>query len=187
MSTCSPVTLRTTSGPVTKIRPALLMITMSVSAGPYAAPPAAGPSTTEICGTRPDARTMAANTWPTPSSATTPSASRAPPECQRPEHRHPLPDRGVDRVDDVLAALDAHRATHPGGVRGERDRRGAVHLAACVQHAGVVLRGEQAQGAPVEEVAQAQLGIPVVDGGRFGVRRGGGHGVLQGGVRVTRG
>ena len=37
MSTCSPVTLRTTSGPVTKMRPAPLMITMSVSAGPYAA------------------------------------------------------------------------------------------------------------------------------------------------------
>ena len=84
MSTCSPVTLRTTSGPVTKMRPAPLMMTMSVSAGPYAAPPAAGPSTTEICGTRPDARTIAAKTWPTASSATTPSARRAPPECHRP-------------------------------------------------------------------------------------------------------
>ena len=57
---------------------------MSVSAGPYAAPPAAGPSTTEICGTRPEARTIAANTWPTASSASTPSASRAPPECHSP-------------------------------------------------------------------------------------------------------
>ena len=57
---------------------------MSVSAGPYAAPPAAGPSTTEICGTRPEARTIAAKTWPTASSATTPSASRAPPECHSP-------------------------------------------------------------------------------------------------------
>ena len=84
MSTCSPVTERTTSGPVTKMRPAPDMMTMSVSAGPYAAPPAAGPSTTEICGTRPDARTIAANTWPTASSATTPSASRAPPECHSP-------------------------------------------------------------------------------------------------------
>ena len=64
MSTSSPVTERTTSGPVTKIRPARTRITMSVSAGPYAAPPAAGPSTTEICGTRPDARVIAANTVP---------------------------------------------------------------------------------------------------------------------------
>ncbi|GFJ92302.1 hypothetical protein Prum_059440 [Phytohabitans rumicis] len=78
------MTDRTTSGPVTKMRPAPPITTMSVSAGPYAAPPAAGPSTTEICGTRPEARTIAANTWPTASSATTPSASRAPPECHRP-------------------------------------------------------------------------------------------------------
>ena len=34
MSISSPVTLRTTSGPVTKIRPWSDMITMSVSAGP---------------------------------------------------------------------------------------------------------------------------------------------------------
>ena len=44
MSTCSPVTLRTTSGPVTNTRPSGAMITTSVSAGPYAAPPAAKPS-----------------------------------------------------------------------------------------------------------------------------------------------
>jgi hypothetical protein len=60
------------------------MMTTSVRAGPYAAPPAAGPSTTEICGTRPDARTIAAKTMPTPSRASTPSGSRAPPECHRP-------------------------------------------------------------------------------------------------------
>ena len=84
MSTSSPVTLRTTSGPVTKMRPAGPMITMSVSAGPYAAPPAAGPSTTEICGTLPDARVIAANTRPTPSRLSTPSRNRAPPECHKP-------------------------------------------------------------------------------------------------------
>jgi hypothetical protein len=84
MSTFSPVTERTTSGPVTKTRPAGPMITRSVRAGPYAAPPAAGPSTTEICGMRPDARTMASNTSPTACSALTPSARRAPPECQMP-------------------------------------------------------------------------------------------------------
>jgi hypothetical protein len=84
MSTSSPVTERTTSGPVTKTRPAGPMITRSVSAGPYAAPPAAGPRTTEICGIRPEDRTMAAKTSPTACSAVTPSASRAPPECQMP-------------------------------------------------------------------------------------------------------
>jgi hypothetical protein len=52
--------LRTTSGPVTNTRPSGPRTTMSVSAGPYAAPPAHGPSTTEICGTRPDARVIAA-------------------------------------------------------------------------------------------------------------------------------
>ena len=57
-------------------------MTTSVRAGPYAAPPAAGPSTTEICGIRPEDRTIAANTSPTACKAVTPSASRAPPECQ---------------------------------------------------------------------------------------------------------
>ena len=84
MSTSSPVTERTTSGPVTKMRPSGPRITMSVSAGPYAAPPAAAPSTTEICGIRPDARVMMAKTSPTACSDETPSRSRAPPECQRP-------------------------------------------------------------------------------------------------------
>ena len=84
MSTSSPVTERTTSGPVTKIRPSGPMITMSVSAGPYAAPPAAEPSTTEICGTLPEARVIAWKIRPTACSDSTPSASRAPPECQRP-------------------------------------------------------------------------------------------------------
>ena len=60
------------------------MMMMSVSAGPYAAAPAAGPTTTEICGTRPEARVMAANIRPTASMDSTPSASLAPPECQMP-------------------------------------------------------------------------------------------------------
>ena len=74
MSTSSPVTERTTSGPVTKIRPSGPRITMSVSAGPYAAPPAAGPSTTEICGTLPEAWVMAWKISPTACSDSTPSA-----------------------------------------------------------------------------------------------------------------
>ena len=84
MVTSSPVTERTTSGPVTKTRPLGPRITMSVSAGPYAAPPAAAPSTTEICGMRPDALVMMLKTSPTACSETTPSARRAPPECQSP-------------------------------------------------------------------------------------------------------
>jgi hypothetical protein len=84
MSTSSPVTDRTTSGPVTNTRPSGPMITMSVSAGPYAAPPAAAPSTTEICAITPEARVMIANTSPTAWSEPTPSRRRAPPECHRP-------------------------------------------------------------------------------------------------------
>ena len=84
MSTSSPVTERTTSGPVTKIRPSGARITRSVSAGPYAAPPAAKPSTIEICGILPDACVMAWKIRPTACSDSTPSASRAPPECQMP-------------------------------------------------------------------------------------------------------
>ena len=84
MSTSSPVTERTTSGPVTKIRPSGARMTRSVRAGPYAAPPAAKPSTMEICGILPDAWVMAWKIRPTACSDSTPSASRAPPECQMP-------------------------------------------------------------------------------------------------------
>ncbi len=84
MSTSSPVTERTTSGPVTKIRPSGARMTRSVRAGPYAAPPAAKPSTMEICGILPEAWVMAWKISPTACSDSTPSASRAPPECQMP-------------------------------------------------------------------------------------------------------
>ena len=84
MSTSSPVTERTTSGPVTKIRPSGARMTRSVRAGPYAAPPAAKPSTMEICGILPEAWVMAWKIRPTACSESTPSASRAPPECQMP-------------------------------------------------------------------------------------------------------
>jgi hypothetical protein len=39
---------------------------------------------TEICGITPEAIVMAANIRPTPSIDSTPSASRAPPECHNP-------------------------------------------------------------------------------------------------------
>ena len=113
MSTCSPVTDRTTSGPVTKIRPASLMITMSVSAGPYAAPPAAGPSTTEICGTRPDALHHRGEHLPDGiqrDDALGEAGAAGVPQAQ---HRHAFAHGGVDRVDDVPASVGAHRAAHP--------------------------------------------------------------------------
>ena len=125
MSTSSPVTLRTTSGPVTKIRPSGPMITMSVSAGPYAAPPAAGPSTRESCGILPLASVIAAKTRPTPCSESTPSVSRAPPLCQ-------MPTTGKPRSTATLVGRES--ASQPacpwprpaGGVGGERDHRDAV-------------------------------------------------------------
>ncbi len=86
------------------------------------------------------------------------------------DHRHALAYRRVDRVHDVLAALDAHGAAHAGGVGGERDRRRAVDFAPRVQHAGGVARGEQAQAAAVEEGPQPQLRIAMVDRGQLGVR-----------------
>ena len=84
MSTSSPVTERTTSGPVTKIRPSGPRMTTSVRAGPYAAPPAAGPSTTETCGILPEAWVITWKIRPTACRESTPSARRAPPECQSP-------------------------------------------------------------------------------------------------------
>jgi hypothetical protein len=96
--TAEPVTLRTTSGLVRKIRPALLMITMSVSAGPQVASPAAGPSTTESA-VRAPTRTIAAKICPTPGDHTfgRPGAAVVPAA----EHRDPFPDGRVDRVDRV--------------------------------------------------------------------------------------
>ena len=57
--TSSPVTVRTTSGPVMNMwLVPWTMKTKSVSAGEYTAPPADGPSTTLICGTTPEARAL---------------------------------------------------------------------------------------------------------------------------------
>jgi hypothetical protein len=55
----SPVTASMTSGPVTNMCEVPSTITVkSVMAGEYAAPPAHGPRTTEICGITPDALTF---------------------------------------------------------------------------------------------------------------------------------
>src|SRR5687767_2004480 len=57
--TSSPVTVFTTSGPVMNMcDDSRTMKMKSVMAGEYTAPPAQGPSTTEICGTTPDESTF---------------------------------------------------------------------------------------------------------------------------------
>ncbi|OUD96044.1 hypothetical protein CMMCAS04_03530 [Clavibacter michiganensis subsp. michiganensis] len=74
-----------TSGPVTNMWLVLsTMITKSVSAGEYTAPPAAGPMISEICGITPDARVLRRKISPYLPSATTPSWMRAPPESRMP-------------------------------------------------------------------------------------------------------
>ena len=126
--------------------------TTSVSAGPYAAPPAAGPSTTEICGILPEAWVIAWKIRPTACSDSTPSASRAPPECQSPMIGTPVGHRPVVGVDDDLAADVAHRAAHHGGVGAERDdaacRRPCRRRRACRESSS---GGDQLERALVEE------------------------------------
>ena len=61
----------------------------------------------------------------------------------QPQHRNPIADRRVDRVDDVPATVQTHRAAHPGPVGGIRDHGRAVNLAAGVQHTGVAASSEQ--------------------------------------------
>lgn len=85
MPTSSPVTVLMTSGPVTNIWLVLsTMITKSVRAGEYTAPPAAGPMMIEICGMTPEARVFRRKISPYLPSATTPSWMRAPPESRMP-------------------------------------------------------------------------------------------------------
>jgi len=55
----SPVEALMTSGPVMNMCASpSTMITKSVRAGEYTAPPAQGPAMTEICGTTPDSRVL---------------------------------------------------------------------------------------------------------------------------------
>ncbi len=68
------VTVFTTLGPVTNMREVRRTMKMkSVIAGEYTAPPAQGPSTTEICGTTPEASTLRWKTSAYPPSELTPS------------------------------------------------------------------------------------------------------------------
>ena len=66
------------------MRPSGASTTTSVSAGPYAPPPAVGPTTSDNCGMRPLAVTIAWKTSPNALREATPSLNRAPPECQIP-------------------------------------------------------------------------------------------------------
>ena len=85
MPTSSPVTVLMTSGPVTNIWLVLsTMMTKSVSAGEYTAPPAAGPMMIEICGMTPEAAVLRRKISPYLPRATTPSWMRAPPESRMP-------------------------------------------------------------------------------------------------------
>jgi hypothetical protein len=65
------------------------MITKSVSAGEYTAPPAAGPMMSEICGITPEACVFRRKISPYLPRATTPSWMRAPPESRMPMHGIP--------------------------------------------------------------------------------------------------
>ena len=66
------------------MRPSGASTTTSVRAGPYAPPPAVGPSTKESCGIFPLAVIIAWKTSPNALREETPSRKRAPPECQIP-------------------------------------------------------------------------------------------------------
>ena len=77
----SPVTALTTSGPVTNMWAfSFVMMTKSVMAGEYTAPPAHGPRMTEICGMNPEAWQDARKIRPYMARPPTPSWMRAPPE-----------------------------------------------------------------------------------------------------------
>ncbi len=88
--TSSPVTVLITSGPVRNIELSEAMITKSVRAGEYTAPPAQGPRISEICGITPEAITLRTNTSPYAARLRTPSWMRAPPESLRPISGMPL-------------------------------------------------------------------------------------------------
>ena len=81
----------------------------------------------------------------------------------QPDDRDALADRHVDGVDDVPAALVAHRTAHPGAVGAEGDHLGAVDPAADRPHPGGVGGVQPGQGALVEQRRQPHLGFAGID------------------------
>ena len=79
-----------------------------------------------------------------------PGAARVP----QADDRDAVGHRAVIGVDDHAAAEVAHRAAHDGGVGAEGDRAGSLDLADGGQHAGIVVRGDERDGALVEERLQ---------------------------------
>ncbi len=74
-----------------------------------------------------------------------------------------LLDGGVVGVDDVLAALHAHGATHDGAVGAEGDRAHTVDAAGGGEHTGAVTLMQQLHAAVVEERGQPQQRVARVE------------------------
>ena len=147
MSTSSPVTLRTTSGPVTKIRPVVGQdhhVGQGRAVGGAAGRRAEhhrdlrhlarGPGHGREH--RPD-RVQAGHALGQPGAAGVP----------QPDHRRAAGERLVVGGHDGRAAGAAHRAALDPRVAGERHRRHPVDQPGAGQRAAVVVRGEQLQRA----------------------------------------
>ena len=91
---------------------------------PVAAPPAAKPSTMEICGTFPEAMVMAWKICPTASKDSTPSSQPGAAGVPDPENRNLIVERPLVGLNDDFAAVHSHRPAHDGGVRSKRRPRG---------------------------------------------------------------
>ena len=100
------------------------------------------------------------------------------------DHRDALAHRGVDRVDDVPAALVPHGTAHAGAVGAERDDLRAVDPAAHRPHPGRVGGVQALQRARVEQRREPHLGFPRVDRARRARRRHGGS--SRGRLRLRR-
>lgn len=137
---------------------------MSVSAGPYAAPPRGRAEhdrdLRHLSGGPHHRGEHLADAVERVHALAEPGAAGVP----HPEDGHALGHGEVDGLDDAQAALGAHRAAHPGGVGGERHRRAAVDETAGGDHAVGVTRGQPHEGGGVEERVQADARIYHVTG-----------------------
>src|SRR3712207_8592292 len=95
------------------------------------------------------------------------------------------PERGLLQVTPVdLSAQSRFFSSRRRHTRYWRDWSSDVCSSDLPQDPGVVAGRHQAQRPGVEQRPQAQLRVAVVDGGRVGAGRGGGHGSLQGAVEI---